>query len=345
MNQQALLLNLHQANESEQFYFEYYQAKRNNSLDTFLAKLDMEKVYRMHLLIPEIENTIPPEYLEEWFFDITTKQNIYVQKHNCFSPDILHRHKFFEFFYVLEGSCTQEISGIKIQMQAGDICLIPPDISHRIAVFDESIIIDILIRKSTFEDIFFNFLRSDNILSSFFLSSIYLSHANDYIIFHTKADAGIKELILDIFLESVNRHQYYHELINSQLLTLFARVLRNYEQNCDLPPFTKKKDAQGYGLIRYIQDNYREVSLESVSERFHFTPEYTSKLIKNLTGHTYTQILQKIRLDRAQALLTDTNIPVGDIGHEVGYPNPEHFIRVFKKAFGVTPSGFRRAHH
>jgi YesN/AraC family two-component response regulator len=82
--------------------------------------------------------------------------------------------------------------------------------------------------------------------------------------------------------------------------------------------------------------------LNRIADRFHYTPEYTSSLIKATTGYTFMQLITRIRMERAQALLRDTNISIGEISQTIGYLNPEHFIRTFKKHCAMTPSAYRR---
>lgn len=339
LNTQILTMN-----ESELFYKQYYEAsKSKKELDIFLKKLDWEKIRRLQLLVPEEKNTIPPMYLEDWFFDEKSKSNIFISKHNWYTPALVHKHTFFECIYLVKGEFTQVVSNFSLHMKAGDLCLIPPGVFHQINVFDESIILlDILIRKTTFEDIFFNFLRSDNILSLFFLNNLYSNHMNDYILFHTGKDEYVKSLIMAMFLECINNKAYSAELLNSLLLVLFVTILRKYESNCELPPLVKRKSLLIFGLLQFIQDNYMKVTLNMVAQKFNYTPEYTSKLIKSTTGYTFIQILQHIKMQRAEKLLRDTNISVGDISVEVGYLNPEHFIRMFKKQYKVTPSEYRK---
>jgi YesN/AraC family two-component response regulator len=54
------------------------------------------------------------------------------------------------------------------------------------------------------------------------------------------------------------------------------------------------------------------------------------------------QIVRQIKMNRAKNFLTDTNVPIEEISQEIGYMNPEHFIRTFKKLFGMPPGEYRR---
>ncbi len=75
---------------------------------------------------------------------------------------------------------------------------------------------------------------------------------------------------------------------------------------------------------------------------FHYSPEYTSRLIKQATGQTFIQLLTRIRIENAERLLRDTAMPVADIAAVVGYESSEHFIRTFRKHTGETPSAYRQ---
>lgn len=343
MNYDALRSDIYRMNEDELFYRRYYYARQQEySLQKFLSELDMEDVLKRHLLVPERKETIPPRFEDAYFFDQKDNNSIITMKHNRYSPALLHSHTFFELIYIYDGSCRQQIGDRTISLQTGDVCIIPPGITHSIEVFDESIVLNCLIRKSTLHNIFFNFLSNPNILSAFFLNNIYSENGNDYIIFHTGSDFEINRGFLYMLWESVNKDLYFDQMISYTLMLIFGLLIRNYEKSVELPTFTQKADVQRFALLQYIQDNFSGVTLADVARRFHYTPEYTSKLIKTTTGKTFTQILQQVRMEKAQVLLQDTNLSVANIANQIGYETTEHFIRTFKKSLHMTPTAYRR---
>lgn len=343
MDYETLKSEIYKLNEEEIFYQKYYYARQQEySLKKFLAELDLNKVYEKHLLIPEIPDTIPPRYEDYFFFDLDKRASIITMKHNRYSPAITHEHTFFELIYVYDGSCGQIISNSKTTLSLGDICIIPPGIKHSIKVFDDSIVFNCLIRKSTLHNIFFNFLSNPNILTAFFLNNIYSENGNDYIIFHTGSDFEIQRGILYMYWESVNQSLYWDQMISYTLMLIFGLLIRNYEKSIELPTFTQKADVQRFALLQYIQDNFSSVTLDQIAAKFHYTPEYTSRLIKSTTGKSFTQILQQVRLEKAQVLLQDTNLSVTNIANQIGYETAEYFIRIFKKQMHMTPTEYRR---
>lgn len=95
-------------------------------------------------------------------------------------------------------------------------------------------------------------------------------------------------------------------------------------------------------IMRFIQNHYRDVTLEELAGQFHLSAPYLSKYIKERTGATFQDAVKKARMKKARALLKETNQTVESIAASVGYETVEHFNRLFKKTYGKTPVQFRR---
>lgn len=104
---------------------------------------------------------------------------------------------------------------------------------------------------------------------------------------------------------------------------------------------TTGSDDRLVAMINYIQNHYQEVTLDSLAQEFGLSTPYVSKYIKEKSGKTFGEHVTRIRMRRAKTLLRHGNMTVENISYSIGYPNAEHFIRTFKREFGVTPSQFR----
>ena len=101
------------------------------------------------------------------------------------------------------------------------------------------------------------------------------------------------------------------------------------------------KDARLLEITNYIHEHYKTVTLDELSEKFFLSKPYISKYIKEKSGMTFGDIVQKIRLKKARAMLKSGNASVESISDSVGYQNVEHFNRLFKRAYQMTPIQFR----
>lgn len=97
-------------------------------------------------------------------------------------------------------------------------------------------------------------------------------------------------------------------------------------------------------IMRYVQNHYKDVTLEELADHFHLSGPYLSKYIKEHTGATFQDTVKKARMKKARAMLKETNQTVESIAANVGYETVEHFNRLFKKTYGMTPVQFRRQH-
>lgn len=82
-------------------------------------------------------------------------------------------------------------------------------------------------------------------------------------------------------------------------------------------------------------------SLEEASERAGVSKNHLSSEFSRETGETFTDYLGRVRIEEAKRLLATTSLLVSQVGERVGYPNVEHFSRVFKKSAGVSPGRFK----
>lgn len=96
--------------------------------------------------------------------------------------------------------------------------------------------------------------------------------------------------------------------------------------------------------LRMIEQNYMdpELSLASVSEQLHVSPNYLSANMKKYAGDTFINLLIKKRMEAAQLLLSTGNIRIAEVANRCGYADQHYFGFCFKKYYGVSPAKMRR---
>ena len=103
------------------------------------------------------------------------------------------------------------------------------------------------------------------------------------------------------------------------------------------------KDERITKMLNFIQEHYQDVSLDDIAKEFYLSKPYVSKFIKEKSGLTFGENVQKIRLKKAGTLLKNGNMKIEKVAESVGYPSVEHFNRQFKKKYGMTPAQYRNA--
>lgn len=96
----------------------------------------------------------------------------------------------------------------------------------------------------------------------------------------------------------------------------------------------------------YIEENLDfGTDIHRLAAAFHYHPRYLCRLFKKETGTALGEYLITRRLHRATALLRDTSRTVMEIATDVGFNNVTYFNKLFKAAFGITPTAYRRQHN
>ncbi|RAP77195.1 helix-turn-helix domain-containing protein [Paenibacillus montanisoli] len=93
--------------------------------------------------------------------------------------------------------------------------------------------------------------------------------------------------------------------------------------------------------IYHMEQEYQEVSLQSVAQKVYMTPTYLSLLFKLNTGKTFIEHLTDIRIEKAKKLLCSTHYKNYEVAEQVGYQDPRYFSQIFKKKVGLSPTEYR----
>lgn len=341
-NYDLIINELKRYNDDELFYRDYYYAKQSpETLREFLSRYTKEEIETRYLICPEV-NPFSFHFLtEDYTFVLKDHRSIWLQKHNRYSPLFTHSHEYFEIFYVYSGSCSHTVGGKTETLSEGTLCFIAPHIEHSVGVFDDSILINILLQRSSFDDIFFNDIRSSNVLSDFFISNLYTTSKITSLNFHID-DRELVELLLSMLLEEIVEDSYTYRILSHMMSIFFTKLVRRYGRTavrCTADPSLNDTSLQ---IISFINDHYRDCTLSMVADAFHYTTAHCSRLIKAGTGRNFTDLLRSVRLRRAKSLLLSTPLSVDEISYMTGYENAATFIRLFKAEYGTTPGKFRQ---
>ena len=129
------------------------------------------------------------------------------------------------------------------------------------------------------------------------------------------------------------------DIIKASIHALTVAVNKLPQIGCN----DNSKDDRLMAMINFIQSNYQYVTLEALAAKFHLSEPYISKFIKDKSGKTFGEHVAYVRMKKAKVLLKNGNMTVENIALAVGYQNVEHFNRLFKKMFEMTPVQYRNS--
>lgn len=104
----------------------------------------------------------------------------------------------------------------------------------------------------------------------------------------------------------------------------------------------KRRSSVIMAAVNYVEQHYTEnISLKQMAEDIFVSPPYLSNLFKEKMGVNVTAYIHEVRIEKSKKLLLDSTWSIQQIAEQVGYRSEKHFMQMFKKICGMTPSQFR----
>lgn len=277
---------------------------------------------------------------------LSPDMDLSVFMHLRYLPKPPHPHQFFEILFVAEGQCENLVEENTLTLKKGDVCFVAPDVLHQPRVFNhDTIVYNILVRTSTFQNAFHSLYGRNDIVSTFFTQNLYRKNAGTcpYMICKTESEPIFYELIEHMVEEEQQARMFCRQYMNLLFNTFILELLRRHEQHFTVGKATDNVEAENItAILRYIQSNYQTLTLTEAARFFNYSEAHLSRIIKKCSGQTFSDIIKTIRLQKAVELLEKTNLSISEIAEQMGYTDNSHFHKVFKHAYGLTPIQYRQ---
>ncbi len=154
-------------------------------------------------------------------------------------------------------------------------------------------------------------------------------------------DSAVMEPLIE------RNHRWMERLIKArdfeELCRVLTEALDDFIEGICLHGFNRSNTHVGRALD-YIAAHYmKRLRLRDVARAAGISPYRLAHLVKENTGQSVIQIVQRVRIQNAVRLLERTDLSSAAIAYEVGYGDQSYFIRHFKRVMGVTPARYRRS--
>ena len=249
-----------------------------------------------------------------------------VYGHSPIKASYMHTTLDYEIFLLLNGTSNYFLNDNVYSLSPGDMILISPDdlrynqyTSAEYERYTVNFSVDFLPEEIS------------PILKSLFQKRI------------ISADPDWCRKIFDEIARERKKNDNFSEIvIKNRLIYLFTELFRNGHISPDanlnrLHPVVTK-------IINYINIHYAEdITLEFISEMFHFNNSYISRIFHNAVGMSFKQYLMFVRIEKASKILSvDFDRTIHEIAYKCGFNDSNYFSVCFKKLKNYTPIEYRK---
>lgn len=263
-----------------------------------------------------------------------------ISRHRVDKPqdmDLYHYHDVFEIYYLVSGRRDYFVRDRIWPVTGGELVLVNIADMHRTTGPHETPIDRILI----------NFRRE-------FVASVLQEETDTVLAFFDRrqkrlrlepTDQTMVQGMLVRMLNEGRRRQPGHVALQRALLVeLLIFISRQMARQPDDEWGEESALERGMAdVASFLLAHHAEsLSLSSVAERFFITPSHLSRSFRKVTGFTFIEYLNGIRIREAQKLLLETELPMTEIVGRTGFDSQTHFGRVFRLKTGLSPLRFRK---
>ncbi|MBQ8319790.1 MAG: helix-turn-helix transcriptional regulator [Clostridia bacterium] len=257
-----------------------------------------------------------------------------------------HQHDFVEIVYFKEGVGSHVIEGETFEIGSGCICLINTSVQHYYRINDTLSGKGISVKNCIFyADFLGENISSEHFIQDFweyvFQGAIPAPSAN-FLQINKDYNRDYSTLLSMIEYEIRTKKANYLEVIKNCLSNILIRMFRDHLESSEKPQLSTMNSELIERALEYIDSRYNEdITVAECAKYTGFSPAYFNRLFKAYTKYTFRKYLQKLRCEKACALLRNTDMSIQSVCGEVGYSDFKQFYLLFKKYIGTTPKNYR----
>lgn len=275
-------------------------------------------------------------------FEAVFKSSFFMERQNVPSPrpsQNYHYHDCYELYYLYSGERYYFIKDKTYHVESGAFVLIKPYEIHCTANFAQHGYDRLLINfKKDYLEKFLIATTNTNLFECF--------DKNIHTIMLNPQQQHFAELILENMLqeyhpESISENDYLKTSLMQLLMFIGKHRSSSGDNIFNYVNSTHKTISE---ITGYINNHYYEdITLASISEYFYISPCYFSRIFKKLSGLSFTEYLNNVRIKEARKLLYKTDMSIGEVAEATGFKSNTHFDRVFKNIMGISPLNYKKS--
>lgn len=265
---------------------------------------------------------------------------ITIRPHTRFVHFPEHSHDYIEIVYMCSGSTTHIVNGDEIFLKEGELLFLCQSTKQEIFPAGENdIALNFIVLPEFFDKIIKIIGEEDTPLKSFILDCLKNKQSETGYLHFKVSDILPVQNLMENLIWTLDSGMSNKRSINQVTMGLLFLQLINFSERIN---YNSRENKIIVKTLNYIEENYKNGSLNELSEILHYDISSISREVKNKTGRTYTELVQEKRLSQSCYLLKNTDMTIEEIAENIGYENLSFFYRLFKNKYGVTPKKYKQ---
>ena len=159
--------------------------------------------------------------------------------------------------------------------------------------------------------------------------------------------ASMVDYIIQRHVRSRNEAELYDWILRTGIESPIKAEERIRPLTSGLEPSAQEspvpQSSAVYPAVCYIHTHPgQSLSMNEMADLCHLSPSYFSRLFHREVGESFTDYVNRQKIQLAKTQLRSTTKSISQISAELGYVNTSHFINLFKRYEGITPSVYRQ---
>ncbi len=154
------------------------------------------------------------------------------------------------------------------------------------------------------------------------------------------AREAIKLKVIEYIVKPISYSKLSQAMENAkEYICQYDSVARPQEETPVKNEFISNIDM----IEEYVEQHISEkIVIEDVANYLNISPNYLGRYFKKNTGENFTDYISRKKIEYAVVLLKDPGMRINEICDRVGYGSMRHFLRLFKRYTGITPTKMRK---
>lgn len=325
----------------------------NSEIDSYYdmsAPLQFTLTYCSGLSDKDYYNIISVAPDRDYFFS-----SYIVPDFHAFNARAPHRHSFFEFLIVLEGSIVQVLENKEYLYPVGTCCLLNQNVFHveryigEAKLFFIGMSVDFIRELLTHQTALFQKEADvgEDFIFQFLGDNIQLEKGKNFLdylpVIEDVKNISFLHSITDRLLHTMMFPKFGSTyIIKGLICQLFQYLDARESYRINNVKLNSSSDQLLFSRIGHLMENTDGRMSRSVLEKvLCYSGNYLNTIVNKYSGMNLHDYGMTFTLKKAAFLLENTNQPISAIESQLGFTNRTHFYKVFKKKYGITPGKYR----